>query len=55
MGARKARGATLIAAVRRLCRRLLCRHTHGRLRYIEWDGTAVYVCHACGKNIRKGL
>lgn len=36
-------------------KRLLCRHTHGRLVAIEWDGEAVYECAACGKHIRKGL
>lgn len=36
-------------------RRLFCRHTHGRLVAIEWDGAAVYLCEACGKYIRKPL
>lgn len=35
-------------------RRLFCRHTHGVLVAIEWDGTAVYECAACGKQIAKG-
>lgn len=34
-------------------RRLLCRHTHGRLLAIEWDGESVYECAACGKHVRK--
>lgn len=34
-------------------RQLLCRHTHGRLVAIEWDGTAVYECVACGKHVEK--
>jgi hypothetical protein len=36
-------------------RRLICRHTHGRLVRIEWDGTAVYECVACGKHVEKPL
>jgi hypothetical protein len=36
-------------------RRLFCRHTHGRMVAIEWDGTAVYECAACGKRIEKRL
>lgn len=36
-------------------KRLLCRHTHGHLVEIEYDGVAVYECAACGKRIRKGL
>lgn len=35
--------------------RLLCRHTHGRLIGIEFDGTAVYECAACGKHVEKPL
>lgn len=36
-------------------RRLMCRHTHGRLLSIEWDGVSVYECAHCGKIIRKPL
>lgn len=36
-------------------RRLLCRHTHGHLIAIEWDGEAVYECVRCGKKIRRSL
>lgn len=35
--------------------RLVCRHTHGKLVAIEYDGEAVYECAACGKFIRKPL
>jgi hypothetical protein len=41
--------------VLKFLRRLLCRHTHGRLVAIEWDGTSVYECNVCGKRIAKGL
>ena len=36
-------------------RRLLCRHRQGRLVAVEWDGTAVYECAACGKHVEKPL
>lgn len=36
-------------------KRLLCRHTHGKLVAIEFDGEAVYECAACGKRIGKPL
>ena len=36
-------------------RRLLCRHTHGRLLSIEWDGESVHECAACGKHVRRPL
>lgn len=36
-------------------RRLFCRHTHGKLVAIEFDGDAVYECIACGKFITKPL
>lgn len=36
-------------------KRLLCRHTHGKLVAIEFDGEAVYECAACGKRIWKPL
>ena len=36
-------------------RRLVCKHTHGHLVAIEWDGEAVYECIACGKDIRRPL
>ena len=32
-------------------KRLFCKHTHGRLVEIGWDGTAVYECEKCGKEI----
>lgn len=32
-----------------------CPHKHGRLLAIEFDGTAVYKCVVCGKQIRKPL
>lgn len=35
--------------------RTRCPHQHGRLLAIEFDGTAVYECVACGKPIRKPL
>jgi len=36
-------------------RRMFCRHTHGKLVTIEFDGVAVYECVACGKFVRKSL
>lgn len=36
-------------------RGLVCRHTHGRLVAVEWDGTAVYECIACGNHVEKPL
>jgi hypothetical protein len=42
-------------AVIEFARRLLCRHRRGTLVAIEWDGTAVYECCACGKHVRKPL
>lgn len=36
-------------------RRLTCKHTHGHLVAIEWDGEAVYECIACGKEVRRPL
>jgi len=36
-------------------KRLLCRHTHGRLIAIEFDGESVYVCESCGNVIRVPL
>lgn len=44
-----------MAALRLLLKQLFCRHTHGRLIAIEWDGVSVYECTNCGKHIRKGL
>jgi transposase-like protein len=38
-----------------IIKRLLCRHTHGRLIAIEFDGEAVYECTSCGKTVRKPL
>lgn len=35
-------------------KRLFCRHTHGRLVSIAFDGAAVYECAACGKHISRG-
>ena len=35
--------------------RLRCKHTHGHLVAIEWDGEAVYECIACGKLVRRPL
>lgn len=43
------------ARVWRATRRLLCPHTHGRMVAIEFDGTAVYECAACGKQVEKPL
>ena len=39
----------------RLLKMLFCRHTHGHLVAIEWDGTAVYECTRCGKLVEKPL
>ncbi len=36
-------------------RQFFCRHTHGRLVAIEFDGATVYECAACGKHVRKPL
>jgi len=36
-------------------KRLFCRHTHGKIVSIEYNGEAVYECAACGKHIRKPL
>lgn len=44
-----------MSTMMKFLRRLFCRHTHGRMVAIEWDGTAVYECAACGKRIEKGL
>ena len=43
------------ARVWQATRRLLCPHTHGRLVAIEWDGTAVHECAACGKRVARPL
>jgi hypothetical protein len=36
-------------------RQLLCRHKHGRLLAIEFDGATVWQCTACDKHIRRPL
>lgn len=36
-------------------KRLFCRHTHGKLIAIEFDGESVYQCTACSKCIRRPL
>ena len=38
----------------RFLKRMLCKHTHGKLLHITWDGFAVYKCVECGKHIKKG-
>ena len=35
--------------IKRLLKQLLCRHTHGTLVAIGWDGTSTYRCSKCGK------
>jgi hypothetical protein len=43
------------AAIVALLRKLLCRHRHGFLLSVEWDGETIYQCAACGKHVRKPL
>ncbi len=37
--------------IKRLLKQLLCRHTHGTLVAIGWDGTSTYQCSKCGKRL----
>lgn len=35
--------------IKRLLKQLLCRHTHGTLVAIGWDGASICQCSKCGK------
>lgn len=37
--------------IRQLLRQLRCRHTHGKLVAIGWDGASTYKCSKCEKYV----
>ena len=41
-------------ALKLFIKKLMCKHTKGRLLEITLDGIAIYECVDCGKRIEKG-